>query len=62
MVSMNTQKNKPGPHKQMWARRTWIHRITGAELTIERSHPDDCYVAFRQCIVSQFKHDWREKK
>ena len=57
---MNQQRSKPGPHKQLWARKTWIHKESGYEMTIETDHPKKCKELFMLSIIDP--GEWREKR
>lgn len=57
---MPNQKTKPGPHKQQWARKTWIHKATGAIMVIERDTKKLCEYMFHRTINDPA--GWREKK
>ena len=49
-----------GPHRALWASKTWIHKLTGAEMTIESDHKDDCLYLFYASISNP--KNWKEKK
>ena len=53
-------KVSPGPHKKKWARRTWIHKVTGEEYTIEVTNRKECEELFKAEVSEP--REWREKR
>jgi len=49
-----------GPHKKRWARRTWIHKVTGEEYTIEANNRETCGELFKAEVPEP--REWRESK
>ena len=55
-----TEHVSPGRHKQRWVSRTWIHTVTGDEITVEAGSKDKCEDLFKRDVPEP--REWREKK
>ena len=53
-------KVSPGPHKKKWARRTWIHKVTGEEYIIEATNREVCGELFKAEVPEP--REWEEKR